>query len=166
MSGHDVVPLLAWDSCTFLAWFNDEEDKPLAVIDYLLRQIADGKASLLISAISCVEVLDQAGTSDAGTKFKQFAIRPNVIRASADWRIAEKAAEIRQKVTAEVAAGRMARGVKAPDALIVATAVVYRATELHTFDPVLLGLDGSPLVDFLTIAQPRSPHGQRLLGER
>lgn len=161
-----TVPLLAWDSVIFLAWFNEENDKPLTVIDFLLREIAASRVNLLISAICCVEVLDRAGTSDAGTQFKAFSKRPNIIRANCDWRVAEKAAEIRQKVTAEVNAGRMQTGIKAPDALIAATAIIYRATELHTFDPVLLDLDNSPLVDFLTIAEPRSPRGERLLGER
>jgi predicted nucleic acid-binding protein len=165
MSGSESVPLLAWDSCIFLAWFNEEDDKPLEVIDHLLRQVAEQKASLLVSAVCCVEVLDQAGTSDAGTEFKKYVLRPNIVRASVDWRVAEKAAEIRERVTAELVAGRMKNGIKAPDALIVATAIIYHATELHTFDPVLLGLDGSPLVDLLRITRPRSLGEQRLLGE-
>lgn len=160
-----TVPLLAWDSVIFLAWFNEEDDKPLAVIDFLLREIASSRVNLLISSICCVEVLDRTGTSDAGTQFKAFSKRPNIVRANCDWRVAEKAAEIRQKVTAEVNAGRMAKGIEAPDAIIAATAIVYRATELHTFDPILLELDNSPLVDFLPIARPRSPSGHRLLGE-
>jgi hypothetical protein len=163
MSGNDFGPILAWDSCVFLAWFNDEKDKPLNVIDVLLRQVLAKKITLLVSAVCGMEVLDQAGKSDAGTKFKGFVKRPSIIRADLDWRISERAAAIREMVSAEVAAKRMDRGIKAPDAAIAATAIVYRAVELHTFDPVLLSLNKSPIVGGLHISVPRMLDGSKTL---
>lgn len=154
MSGADRPPLICWDSCVFLAWFNKEHDKPLSQIEHLLVQIAEGKVNLLVSALSYAEVLDKAGKSDAGARFRDFVQRPNVVVANIDPRIGLMAAEIREAALIAHANGRLSQGIKIPDALIAATAVIYRAGELHTFDPVLLELSASSIVRQLPITSP------------
>ena len=54
-------------------------------------------------------------------------------------------------------------GIKAPDAMIVATALIYRAAVLHTFDPDLIALSELELVDGLKICHPCDPSGQKIL---
>jgi predicted nucleic acid-binding protein len=164
MSGNDRGPLIAWDTCVFLAHFNQEADKPLEEIKGILDEVAKGKKALLVSAIVRAEVLNKVGKSNAGTQICEFCKRSQVAMASADFRIADEAAAIRERVFEEMAAGRMKTAVKAPDALIVATAILYKATALHTFDPVLLGLSGHSAVKELAIVQPGSglAHGQPL----
>ena len=165
MTGNEPPLLIAWDSCIFLAHFNEEQDKPLAEIDGILRQVARGHRTMLISAIVRAEVLNETGTSDAGTQFCDYCKRSNVITASADFRIADAAAVIREKVRDARTRGDVSNGIKAPDALIAATAILYRATALHTFDPVLLELSGSPILRGLKIMRPDAgeAHNQPLL---
>ena len=74
--------------------------------------------------------------------------------ANADFRIAEVAATYRERAVEAITSRERTEGIKAPDALIVATASVYRASALHTFDPVLLGLSKSPIVGGLQIEIP------------
>ena len=87
MNGIDSPTLIAWDSCVFLAHFNQETGKPLAEIEGILRQIEKGRKTLLVSAIVRAEVLNHTGTfGNAGTLFCEFCKRSTVIRADADFR--------------------------------------------------------------------------------
>jgi predicted nucleic acid-binding protein len=163
MSGSTKPPLLCWDSCIFLAWFKKEEDKPLAAIEACLNSIAANKTNLLISAVSFAEVLDKAGKSDAGTQFVAFAKRQNIIIANVDVRVALQAGTIREYGHQELDQGRISHGVSIPDAMIVATAMLYRADELQTFDPILLQVGQWPILHGLKIIRP-DDSGRTVLG--
>jgi len=154
MNGISGRPIVCWDSCIFLAWFKQEKDKPLEEIEVILKQVSDGKIALLVSAISCAEVLNDTVGSRAGEQFQSFVKRNNVIAANVDFRIAKIAATIREKTIAACKVGEIEKSVRAPDALIVATATCYRATSLHTFDPILLSLSGTEAVEGLSITKP------------
>lgn len=130
--------LIAWDSCIFLAWFKREEDKPLDEIKELLQRVEKQSLSMLVSAISLAEVLDKTGVSDAGTKFRAFVRRPEVVLANVDHRVGAMAGDIRIEAIKAAEEGRMKTSIRIPDALVAATAITYKAAELHTFDPVLL----------------------------
>jgi len=145
--------LISWDSCIFLAWFNKEEDKPLGAIEQSLRLLDDEKINLLVSAISYAEVLDKAG-SKAGTDFRGFVKRPNVIVANIDARVADLAGAIRTGCLDLHREGKIRQGLKIPDACIAATAILYKASELQTFDPILRDLSGLPVVQGLQIREP------------
>lgn len=154
MSGNPESLLECWDSCVFLAWFKKEQDKPLAAIEEMIRRVVKNKSTLLVSAISFAEVLDQAGKSDAGTQFRGFVKRTNVVVADADTRIGSLAADIRIAGLESLSNGQISQGVKIPDALIAATAVIYKANVLYTFDPVLKEISGWPCVRALPIVAP------------
>lgn len=162
MSGTKPV-VIAWDSCVFLGWFNAEEDKPLLAMEAILKAVADGDVTLLVSAICGAEVLNEAGKSDARSEFLGFLKRDNVVPANVDMRIADKAAQFRERTREALAQGHLSKGIRAPDALIAATAVIYRASALHTFDPQLLALSGTEYVDRLVICSPSMPTGQKTL---
>jgi predicted nucleic acid-binding protein len=147
----------------FLAWLGDESGKPIDDIGCWLRDLANERFTLVVSAVVCAEVLDTAGSSTAGTEFREHAKRGNIIRADATWQIAEMAAIYRERVREALSRGEVATGIKAPDALILATANKYRAHVLHTFDPPLLALSGSPLVDGLKIEPPLYPEDAQTL---
>jgi predicted nucleic acid-binding protein len=155
MCGTRKISTILWDSCIFIAWFNGEADKPLAEIERILRSVTDGKANLLVSAICLAEVLDLAGESDAGTQFRGFIKRPNVILANVDHRVGALAGDIRVAARAASVAGLLSQSVKIPDALIAATAIIYKADELHTFDPVLLEASTLPALGGLNIIRPQ-----------
>lgn len=147
-------PLVAWDSCVFLAWYNNEEEKNLGDIEHLLREVRNDKFVMLVSAVVCAEVMDQAGRSDAGTLFRKFVKRTSILQANVDWRVAEKAVVFREKVCDLLKSRTLDKGLKAPDALIAATAAVYRADVLHSYDPTLLALSECDELDGLVVTKP------------
>jgi predicted nucleic acid-binding protein len=163
MAGSRSRRLIAWDSCLFLGWFNQENDKPLEDMSLVLRQVGDGDLAMLVSTICIAEVLDETGVSIAGTEMVQFVKRSNVVPASVDIRVAQLAAKFRQRARAAKAEGRVSQGIKAPDAIIAATAVIYRASVLYSFDPVLIEYSGTDIIDRLVVSDDLSTSGQRRL---
>ena len=59
--------------------------------------------------------------------------------------------------------GRLSKSIKAPDAIIVATAVIYRASELHSFDPLLIEASESDIVGGLLVTDDLSEDRQQRL---
>lgn len=155
MSGIEISRA-AWDSCVFLAWLKAEQDKPLAEIEELMHDIEQQRLTLIVSAVVCAEILDCTGHTPVRNSFREFMKGENVVAANIDFRMAELAATMRERARDAYARKVITAGIKAPDALIVATALIYRVDVLHTFDPVLLSLDRSPIVDSLHITQPIS----------
>lgn len=155
MSGSKKPVLIAWDSCVWLAWFSAERDKPLESIRDALRESEDGKSTLLMSAVCLAEVIDLVKSPDSGTKIRAYAKRKNVFPANLDFRISQKASEIRKWTIEANERGEQLKKVKTPDALIAATAIIYKATVLHTFDDGLLQLSEKPVVDGLKIQWPK-----------
>ena len=148
-----MANLVSWDSCVFLGWFKQEPDKPLADIEAYLKAIAAGKVNLLVSVVCAVEVLDQ-DTGDYGNQFQEFMKRTSVTALNTDMRVAKQAAIFRQNGARARKLGIINDGFKAPDAMIVASAYVYQAEVLHTFDPVLLALSETEYVNGLRIEHP------------
>ena len=149
-----------WDTSVILAWLCEDETYPLNDIDLVVREIersSKSASSLLFSVTTVSELLDIIPGSDAQDSFQRFCERRNVRVANVDMGIAAKAAQIR---TAALATGRK---LKTPDAQIIATAIIYRADVLHTFDKKLLALSGTATVDGLTIVSPRPWSGQQSL---
>ena len=116
--------------------------------------LEEGIIVLLVSAISCAEVLNHSPDSQSRTAFGEFVKRDNVISAAADFRIANSAATIREKALAAHANGGKNGKLETPDALIIATANCYRAASLHSFDKVVLSFSGTETVDGLNITEP------------
>ena len=156
MSGSDKRQMICWDSCILIAWFNEEPDKALDLIGATLKSVADNKINLLLSAVSFAEVLDVAGENRVGAAFEGFVKRPNTVLANVDERVGRIARDIRQAACVALNAGEISKGVKSPDAMIVATAVLYRAEELYTYDPVLreIGTKTWPILRGLKILRP------------
>lgn len=154
MSGSKKPVLIAWDSCVWIAWFNRERDKPLDAIRDVLKESESGASTILLSVVCFSEVLDTIGTT-AGTLLREYANRKNVYPANVDFRIADKAADIRSKALAARAAGQDVNKIKTPDALIAATAIIYKSTILHSFDPDLCNVSETEIVDGLKITPPK-----------
>lgn len=152
--------VICWDSCVFLAWFKRETDKPLGMIQVILDQIAHDRITLIAPVLCCAEVLNETGRSDARTQFTGFIERPNIVPANVDMRVAELAAVFRERAIEALNAGSIEKSIRAPDAIIAATAVIYRASVLHSFDPVLNSLSRSAIIDGLKVCWPNDPSGQ------
>ena len=112
-----------------------------------------------MSAIVYSEILEAKHSKQQMKQFQMFLKRSNVIVVDVTIGMAQKAAEIRGKA----AKAKEKRRLKTPDAIVIATALVYGADVLHSFDPHLVNLSGTAIVDGLKITHPHLITGQRAL---
>ena len=135
-------PLWYWDSCVLLGLLKAEADK-ISDLEQMILDADDGKASILFSAWSFLEVLwlrgsnePMAMTPDDEKLVQQFMMRSCFKIRNLDRKIAEDSRQLiwdcKQKDIR----------LSAKDAPHVATALFYNADVLHTYDPILIGLDG------------------------
>lgn len=150
--------IYSWDTNVIVAWFKGEEDKPLNDIELVFREIEAKKADLVVSIVTYTEVLAFGEMAQAADNYREFLKRPNVLQVNVDPAVAKKATEIREACKV---AGR--KCLKMPDATVAATAVLYKANVLHTFDDTLLGLSRTAIVNGLLIEKPKLLTGQRAL---
>ena len=152
-------PKYGWDTSVFLAWIGQEECYPLDDIALVADEIDASRADLIMSAIVYSEILEAKHSKQQMKQFQMFLKRSNVIVVDVTIGMAQKAAEIRGKA----AKAKEKRRLKTPDAIVIATALVYGADVLHSFDPHLVNLSGTAIVDGLKITHPHLITGQRAL---
>jgi predicted nucleic acid-binding protein len=131
MAGAD--PKYYWDTCLFLAWIKDEQRKS-GEMDGVREVVARAKrreCKIITSALTLVECLESKLPVGMDRLFKDMLKRVN--RLSMDIKVAELAHDIRDyymKLATEFAGKKLTT----PDAIHLATAILYRADEFHTFD--------------------------------
>jgi hypothetical protein len=119
---------------------------------------------LVVSILSRTEVFNLPLTEEQKQKYRDFFKRENAIEIDVTGPIAEKAAEIRKASQRKRGDGQIEM-MKTPDAIQVATAIIYGVDEFQTFDGSakkprpfsLIPLSGSNIVDRLKIAVPAAP---------
>jgi predicted nucleic acid-binding protein len=151
MPGAD--PLYYWDTCLFLAWLKDE-DRQSGEMDGV-REVIERQqrrdCRIMTSVLTGVEVLQSKIPAGVDRLFNGLMRRLN--RVGIETKIAQLAHDIRDHYAKE------GRSIKTPDALHLATAIIHRADEFHTFDTQLIGLSGNVAGHRLVICKPvaRSP---------
>lgn len=133
---------LYWDACAWIAFIQEEkveipsgqvEDRESMCRSVLIAAKA-GKAEIATSTLSLAEVCkDPTTASEAANRFPDFLDLEYVLLVPLDRAVGEKARELMQ--------GSCTR-LKPPDAIHIATAIVANADALHTFDELLLALNG------------------------
>lgn len=141
----------------FLAWMTEEAGAPLDDIGLVADSIDDDKADLIVPVTVYSEILDAKHTKAQLRRMQQFCKRSNVISVDTTRAIAQRASELRSELL------KTGRKLRTPDAQIAATAILYGADALHTLDPHLLNINGSPSVSGLLIVQPRLITGHRAI---
>ncbi len=151
-------PIYYWDSCLFLAWLKDEERK-VGEMDGVREVIERSKrreAKIMTSVITTTEVLAAKIPSGMDTLFRGMMKR--VSQVSVDIRVAGLAHDIRDHY---VKLG--GKTVSVPDALHLATGILYRVDQFHTFDADngrnslgLLQLSGDVAGNNLVICKPEA----------
>lgn len=146
-------PLYYWDTCLFLAWLKDE-DRNSGEMDGVREVIERSKkrdCRIMTSVLTSIEVLQ--GKIPAGMDTMFSGLLRRITRVGIDTKVAHLAHEIRNHYAKE------GRNIKTPDAIHLATAILNRADEFHTFDEQLLGLSGNVAGNKLVICKPvaRSP---------
>lgn len=155
-------PVYYWDACLFLAWIMDEE-RPTGEMDGV-REIIDlsrkRDAVIMTSVLTSVEVLAAKIPVGMDTLFQQLMRRVN--RVGIDTKIVTLAHDIRNHY-----AKLGGKTVATPDAIHLATAIIYRAVEFHTFDRDgsrqslgLIPLSGDVAGNRLKICKPQAKHPQ------
>ncbi|HJW40518.1 MAG TPA: PIN domain-containing protein [Rhizomicrobium sp.] len=159
MPGTD--PLYYWDACLFLAWLKDEA-RPTGEMDGVREVVERSRkreCRIITSVLTSVEVL--SAKMPAGVEHLFTGLMRRVHRQGIDTKIAQLAHDLRNHY-----AKAGGKGLSTPDALHLATAVLYRADEFHTFDAEgraktlgLIPLSGNVAGHRLTICKPeaRSP---------
>jgi predicted nucleic acid-binding protein len=158
-----------WDSCIYLAWIKGEDSHGRQYKE-ALRQIAhenfEGKNIIITSTITQIEVLDAKLTDEQKEQFRKTFRSQTHIQYDVDPPIAQKARQFREQTLNHISGKKLST----PDAIHLATAAIYNAAEVHTFDDGqkdkktlgLLELNGDASVDKIVICKPTVP--QRELG--
>jgi predicted nucleic acid-binding protein len=152
-----------WDASLFLAWLMNEPREPAVMegIAEIAQDINDNKAILITSVITRTEVFEGRLSDDVRQKFTDLFKRRNVKQIAVDERVAELARQIREYYSVQKPSVR----IETPDSLHLATAILYKADELHTTDGSgkrrrpsdLISLSGNVAGQYpLTILLPRS----------
>ena len=131
MAGAD--PTYYWDTCLFLAWIKDEE-RPSGEMDGVREIIERSKrreVRLVTSVLTLVEVLQSRLPVGMDTLFSGLMKR--IIRLGMDSKVASVAHDIRDHYMSRTAEFG-GKTLSTPDAIHLATAILYRVDEFHTFD--------------------------------
>lgn len=129
-------PVFYWDTCIFLAWLKDETTrKPgeMEGVEDVLARFKRRDVGLMTSAVTLIEASAAKIPASLFVQLEDVMQRPNFSRISVDIRVAKLARDLRDYYTLRPETyGKLTLSV--PDAIHVASAILYRATEMHTFD--------------------------------
>ncbi len=151
------LPLYHWDTSIFITWLINEPRDPeeMAGVAGIATEIHRGHAKLITCETTFTEVLEIFGDLNLQQKMEQLFKRPNVVRVSIDSRVSELAGRIRYFYQNH-SDPKEKRKIKTPDSQHLASAILYKVSELHTFDSRLIGLNGDVLGHNLTICKPNA----------
>ena len=162
-----------WDACVWIAWLSAERAyaEYLSNMEEYAAQADAGKIILVTSSLTRGEILETRIGDEAAINFRDFLKRPNVVEASADPRVTSLAGELRDYYLGQMRAGASEKTLAVPDAVHLATAILYGVDQFHTFDDGkkgkhlgLLGLSGTVAAKHsLVICKPQPTQG-RLTG--
>lgn len=144
--------IYCWDTSVFIAWFKEEQGKPLADIGLIVDEIDKKEACLLVSAAVYVEVQKGKFDTSQWNQYRDFLRRSNVIRADLTFAIADRARQLREL--------HLQRPLKVMDAIILATACAHQTDVIHSFDPDFLQFEGNlpPGLPSVSVPVPYSRH--------
>lgn len=147
--------LYYWDACLFLAWLKDETRRAGemdGVRDIIERQ-KRREVRIMTSVLTTTEVLSAKIPVGMDTLFT--ALMKRVHRQGMDTKVAELAHDLRNSQ-----ARKGGKILKTPDAIHLATAILYRADAFHTFDDELIALSGNIEGNRITICKPETDRPQ------
>lgn len=156
------MPLYYWDTCLFLAWLKDEErdEGEMAGVREVITRSKKRDVILMTSVITTTEILQSRLPAGVATLYTGTMRR--LEQKSVDSKIARLAHDLRDfymRRTNEFAG----KTLSTPDSLHLATAIMYRADEFHTFDERgssrslgLLPLNGNVAGHKLRVCKPQA----------
>jgi hypothetical protein len=152
MSDKPAKPELdVWDSCCLIGVLNKEQDKLPALLAQM-QYFESGKAILGIPTTAVTEVVTLSDGTPAEPKLKEFLdnhyvelLQPtldiSLMSGKLQFRFdSKRTPEVRAKALAAAIPRDQASRLKSRDSEILATALVYKAQRLTTYDPYLVFL--------------------------
>lgn len=129
-----------WDSSCWLAWLNGEglETWPADVVDGIrdvVIEIESGATILFTSSLSRTEVPIERLNEIQKEKYAKLLRRSNVMQVDPTVKVFDRAAQIREFHAQQIPK----RSVLTPDAIHLATAIIYGADEFQTMDGLQTG---------------------------
>lgn len=148
------LDLICWDTPVLIDWLKGSENQNrMLSIKSVMAEIEAKKYKLAVSTLVYVEVLECKMKMEcempeqAIKRFEDFMKNRNLVEVFAvDTRIAKRAQELRNRMLNE-----KEKKIGTPDAIHIATAIVSKAKQLHTFDEEILQLNGKDEVEGLVI---------------
>ena len=135
--------LICWDTSVMISFIKETEQERMGEINSVVQNIRNGHYALAVSTVIYPEVLESTMPPNAIKTFDKFMQnRADIAVVAVDIRVAQKAQEIRNKIN-----------LKTPDAIHIATAIINKATALHTYDDKMLKFNEKPQVDGLVITK-------------
>jgi len=147
------IPKYYWDSGLFIAWFKDEKRKPgeMQGLAEVVSMIDKKEAILVTSVITRTEVLESTLSDENKGMFDKLFKRTNCKQVDVTAPISELAHDIR-----EFCKNSTGKNLGTPDSQHLATAIVYKCDELHTFDEDdMTPLNGNVAGHNLVICMPK-----------
>lgn len=160
-----MTDIYYWDTCVFIAWLKAEAPPHRTAdeaegIREIVTKVEKGTAKLITSTITTVELLECDLPIGAKEIYEKLMQRRMMSAISADIRVTALASQIRNFYKNDPVFNK--KTVCTPDAIHLATAILYRADEFHTFDASnkkslgLLPLNGDVAGHQLLIKKPSS----------
>ncbi len=159
-------PIIYWDTSVFLAWIKDEDrpNREMDGVNDVANKIHKDHVILLTSTLLSGEILESTLDEIAKQRFHDLFKRKNLQRGAADQRVMELTGKIRDYYQQQKEADHLPT-LTTPDAIHLATAILYGASEFHTFDEnnevrkrrALLPLNGNVAGYPLVICKPPIP---------
>ncbi len=159
------IPLFYWDTCVIIAWLKNEDREPTEMngLHDVAEKIDTNKARLITSVLTTAEVLKCTLTNEANQIWENLFQRRNCMMIDTDDRIWKLSNEIRNYYQIQKEQTGL-NTVTTPDAIHLATAIIYEADEFHTFDEyntnkrrALIPLNGNVAGHNLIICKPSLP---------
>lgn len=151
-----------WDTAVLLAWLMDERHWPASVLEGIqdvVSEVENGKAIMFTSSITRSEIFMGRLAHEQKDKYAKLMMRRNVTEIAPDARVMDRASAIREHYANETPK----RSISTPDAIHLATAIIYKADEFQTMDGLeqggakrtkLLALSGNVAGYNFPIVQP------------
>jgi predicted nucleic acid-binding protein len=158
-------PRFYWDAAPLIAWITNETRADPSEMDGLsevVEMVERGDAVMMTSVLWRAEIVESFSKAQR-TRLEEVFDGRTVIELSIDGRILDLASEIRG-FHGSSKKKDILKKIRTPDAIHLATAILYDATEFHTFDGArsgtnpggLLTLDGNVAGHRLKICVPHA----------
>ena len=137
-------PRFYWDAAPLIAWIKDETRDDPADMDGLagvIDMVERGKAVLMTSVLWRAEVLASTLSPEQRSNLIKAFQNRYIQELSIDSRVMDLASQIRDYQKNQTRKDVL-KNIRTPDAIHLASAIHYEATEFHTFDGKKA--DGSP----------------------